>query len=92
MATKNTNPRLTTAVSPYGLAQFLNSNVEGLNIQPQRLYQYVRSGKLVIDRNELGKMVVSTENGNAFIEWFLDPNRKATKAEATEEVAEAVAS
>lgn len=88
---KNTLPQIETAHSPYGLAGFL-SEVLGEEIAPQRMYQYVRSGKLVVEINELGKKVVTPENGNAFIAWFLDPERgKRASTEGAEVADEAVA-
>lgn len=91
MAAKTTlKVRVDTALSPYGLAGWITRNSEALGlgddyeIAPQRMYQYTRSGKLETNQNELGHKVVTPEAANAFVEWFVDPNRKSKKAEATE--------
>jgi hypothetical protein len=80
---ENTIARLTMSVSPYGLAKFFKREL-GINIEPQRMYQYAKSGKLVIVLNELGHKVVTPKSGNDFIEWFMDPNRGSKTETATE--------
>lgn len=91
MAQKNTPTIVLTMdepKSPYRLAEYITENTD-LEVAPQRMYQYIRSGKLVAVINELGHKVITVENGNAFLEWFLDPDRGKKKAaeNVTEEVA-----
>lgn len=83
MATKLVFPK--TNLSPYRLASFITNECE-FPIEPQRIYGYVKSGKIETRRGDLGHYLVTPEASKEFIEWFLDPNRgkKAKTSEATE--------
>lgn len=56
-------------ISPYRLSK-LESELRGTTIPPQKLYGYVRQGYVKATKNSTGKLQISRENAEAYLEKF----------------------